>query len=108
MNVFHDLSQKVSPGYAMVEVKIFKDRKIIDDCHLNAHFIGEAGLEKHNFDAGQAFAMCEFGCVEGCFHGVMEGYIRNEADPYAVLSQMGSVCDTVPVKMPDVSGTLRD
>ena len=102
-----ELVDKVSPGYAMVEVKIFKDRKIIDDCHLNAHFIGEAGLEKYDFDVGKAFASCEFGCTEGCFHGVMERYVRYEADPYSVTSKVKSMCDSVSSPNSRKEGLLK-
>ena len=92
---FVELVNKVSPGYAMTEAKIFKEKKIIDDCHLTAHFIGEAALEKYNFDVGQAFASGEFGCIEGFFHGVMERYVRYEADPYSVVLKIKNMCDSV-------------
>jgi len=105
---FRELVNKVSPGYAMVEAKIFKERKIIDDCHLNAHFIGEAALEKYDFDAGKAFASCEFGCIEGCFHGVMERYVRYEADPYSVTSKVKSMCDSVSSSNPRVETLLKN
>jgi hypothetical protein len=92
---FDELVSKVSPRYAITEAKILKDREVIDDCHLNAHFIGEAALEKYDFDVGQAFASCEFGCIEGCFHGVMERYVRYEADPYSVVFKVKNMCDSV-------------
>lgn len=92
---FRELVDKVSPEYAMTEAKMLKEREIIDDCHLNAHFIGEAALEKYDFDVGNAFASCGFGCIEGCFHGVMERYVRYEADPYSVTSKVKNMCDTV-------------
>jgi len=104
---FEELVNKVSPAYAMVELKNFKNRKIIDDCHLNAHFIGEAALEKYDFDVGKAFASCEFGCIEGCFHGVMEGYVRYEADPYTVTSKIKNMCASVSSSNQEVENLLR-
>ena len=48
---------------------------IIADCHVPSHWIGEANLEKYDFDAGRAFATCSEGCIEGCQHGVIEHYM---------------------------------
>jgi hypothetical protein len=104
---FDELVNKVSPKYAMIEAKIFKEKKIIDDCHLNAHFIGEAALEKYNFNVGQAFAFGEFGCIEGYFHGVMERYVRYEADPYSVVSKVKNMCDTVSSPSFQKEGLLK-
>ena len=92
---FEELTSKASAVYAMNEAKRLKDEGVLDDCHLTAHYIGEANLAKHNFDAGQAFATCDFGCIEGCFHGVMEGYVRSDPDPSAVLERIGSMCKNV-------------
>lgn len=94
---FQALAKKVSAVYAMNEAKRFKNERIIDDCHLTAHYIGEASLEKENFDVGKAFSSCEFGCIEGCFHGVMERYIRYTGDPSRILAKINNVCDTVGV-----------
>lgn len=104
---FRELVNKVSSGYAMTEARVFKEKKVIDDCHLNAHFIGEATLEKYNFDVGQAFASCEFGCIEGCFHGVMERYVRYEADPYTVTEKVKNMCDTVSSPNLQVESLLK-
>jgi len=104
---FEELVNKVSPAYAMIEVKNFKDRKIIDDCHLNAHYIGEAALEKYDFAAGKAFASCDFGCIEGCFHGVMEGYVRRAADPYTVTPKIKNMCASVSSPNPEIERLLR-
>jgi len=104
---FDELVDKVSPEYAMREAKILKDKEIIDDCHLNAHFIGEAALEKYNFDVGQAFASGAFGCIEGYFHGVMERYVRYEADPYSVVSKVKNMCDTVSSSNPQKEDLLK-
>jgi len=113
---FKALVRKTSARYAISELKglsynpLFpleaeQNRAIVDNCHFLAHYIGEAVLEKYDFDVGKAFTSCEFGCSEGCFHGVMAGHIRREADPNVVLSEIGILCDTVPVRMPNVPGT---
>jgi hypothetical protein len=104
---FEELVYKVSPRYAMTEVKIFKEKEIIDDCHLNAHFIGEAALEKYDFDVGKAFVSCEFGCIEGCFHGVMERFVRYEADPYSVVSKVKGMCDSVSSPNRQIESLLK-
>lgn len=104
---FKELVNKVSVVYAMNEAKKFKNEKIIDDCHLNAHFIGEATLEKYDFDAGKAFASCEFGCIEGCFHGVMERYVRYESDPYTAVEKVKNMCDTVSSPNSKLEETLK-
>jgi len=92
---FTDLVNKTSAGYAMRQAKSFKTNGVVDACHLIAHHIGETALEKYDFDAGQAFASCEFGCIEGCFHGVMERLVRSTADPSAVASAVKNMCDMV-------------
>jgi len=92
---FRALTMEVSASYAIKEAKKLKHEKIIDDCHLLSHFVGEASLEKHNFDAGKAFSSCEFGCIEGCYHGVMEGYLRYETDPRAVIPKVKNLCDNI-------------
>ncbi|MDA1169508.1 MAG: hypothetical protein O3A36_04170 [bacterium] len=104
---FNELVRKVSPAYAMTEAKVLKEKKVLDDCHLNAHFIGEAALEKYDFDPGKAFAAGEFGCIEGYFHGVMERYVRYKADPYSVTSKVKNICDTVSSPNPQKEALLK-
>jgi len=92
---FERITNEVSTSVAMAEARKFKEQKMVSDCHLFAHVIGETSLEKHNFDTGKAFSSCTFGCSDGCFHGVMERYIRNETDPYSITSKVKNMCDSV-------------
>jgi len=92
---FKDLVYRASVGEAMAEAIKFKEERVVADCHLFGHAIGETSLEKNNFDVGKAFSSCVHGCSDGCFHGVMEGYISNKAEPYSVVSEIQNVCDSV-------------
>jgi len=89
------LVSKGSVRYAMDEVQRLQDEGSVNNCHFLIHVVGEANLEKHNFNPGKAFATCELGCAEGCFHGVMARYIDEKADPHTVASEVKSMCDTV-------------
>ena len=93
---FVRITNEVSVEAAMVEARKFQDGKMISDCHLDAHFTGEAALEKYNFDAGKAFSSCSSGCNQGCFHGVMEGYIGN-IDLNKLIFEVKNVCDGIEV-----------
>lgn len=92
---FKEFVYKTSTAEAMAEAIKFKETRVVADCHLFGHSIGETALEKYNFDAGKAFSSCTRGCSDGCFHGVMERYLRNEPDPYNAISEMKSICDSV-------------
>lgn len=53
----------------------YKEKRIIDDCHLLAHFIGEEVVKENNFDLAKSFSQCSDQCIQGCYHGVMEQYL---------------------------------
>jgi len=92
---FETLTNKVSASAAMSEAIKLKYQRTTSECHLFAHYIGAANLEKHNFDMGKAFSSCTSGCNDGCFHGVMERAIRNESDPYSIIPRIKNVCDSL-------------
>ena len=92
---FETLTNKISARAAMAEAIKLKSQRTASECHLFAHFIGEENLEKHNFDIGKAFSSCTPGCNDGCFHGVMERYIRNGVDLPNLASKIKSVCDSI-------------
>lgn len=92
---FETLTNEVSTSAAMGEAIRLKVQRATSECHLFAHFIGEAAFEKHNFDMGKAFSSCTSGCNDGCFHGVMDRYIRNEADLSNLASKIKNVCDSL-------------
>lgn len=92
---FKKLTNETSAHAAMAEAIRLRDGGVFSSCHIFGHLIGETNLEKHDFDTGKAFSSCTRGCVDGCFHGVMERYIRNEADPYNIIPKLSSICDGV-------------
>jgi len=92
---FETLTSKLSVNAAMAEAIRLKNEGATSDCHLFAHYIGEDLLENDNFDLGKSFSTCVAGCTDGCFHGVMERYIRNKADLSDIASVMKNVCDSL-------------
>jgi hypothetical protein len=91
---FESLTYKIDASNAVKEAQALQEDKVIDDCHLAAHFIGEANLRKNSNDAGKAFATCPSGCVEGCFHGVMESYVSVNDNKQAI-GKLPLVCDGI-------------
>ena len=89
---FEKITNEVSVEAAMVEARRFKVEKVVSDCHLFAHYIGAAALEKYDFDIGKAFSSCSYGCSKGCLHGVVKEYLSNE-DPYKPISEIKNACD---------------
>ena len=107
---FEKLTFLTSARTAMVEATKFKEQGVVSDCHVFAHLIGEANLEKHDFDVGKAISSCTVGgCRYGCVHGVIGRYGGTEADPYNIISKMKNVCDSIeddfPQKLNCVHGT---
>jgi len=96
---FETFTEKFSAGAAMIEAMKLRSEGVISSCHILGHRIGTANLEKHNFDTGKAFSSCIRGCADGCFHGVLERYIRNDADPYNALAKITGICDSVGIDM---------
>lgn len=93
---FEELTDKISAKAAISEATKFKEQGIISDCHIPAHYIGEANLGRHNFDLEKAFYSCSVGeCRAGCYHGVVERYIRNKADPANIIFEIKNVCDRI-------------
>jgi len=92
---FKTLTSKISVRAAMAEAIKIEKQGIVSDCHLFSHYIGEEHLEKSDFNMGKAFSSCPVGCRNGCFHGVLQRYISNEADPYEVISEAKNICNTL-------------
>ena len=53
-------------------------RRAMTNCHLLGHYVGEALLALHD-DWVAAFSACPEGCQYGCHHGVLEGYVAQQA-----------------------------
>jgi len=92
---FSKLTKATSANVALTKALELTKQGVISDCHISAHTIGAANLEKYDFDLGTAFASCGFHCIQGCMHGAMERYIQNKGDPYAVRDEIKTVCDSV-------------
>jgi len=90
---FEKITNEVSASAAMAEAIKLEVQRVVSDCHLFGHFAGETTLEKHNFDMGKAFSSCGEGCLNGCFHGVMERYLRDETDLSNLPLQLKNICD---------------
>ena len=70
-------------------VYTLQNEGVISDCHVPAHWIGAKNLEKYQGDGGQAFMNCAQGCIEGCYHGVIEAYAE-----YAGTDQIIEMCNS--------------
>ncbi len=92
---FTRVTNEVSVRASMAEAKSLKRQGVISDCHLFSHFIGKTTLEKYDFDLAKAFSSCTDGCSNGCWHGVMERYIRGEEDLSGIASKIKNVCDSI-------------
>ena len=92
---FERITIEVSSRAAIAEAKSLKRQGVIGDCHVISHFIGWTNLEKYNFNMVQAFTSCASGCVEGCFHGVMDRSIWKATDPHNIISNIKNVCDNL-------------
>lgn len=92
---FIELTHASSAENAMREAQALQQEGMIDDCHLIAHFIGGANLEKNNDDIGAALASCSLGCIEGCFHGVLEEYVGERISNPQLTAELPGLCATV-------------
>lgn len=89
---FKILTQKASAKTALARAQALEREGVIDDCHLPAHEIGQVNFQKNENNVGKAFATCPLGCIEGCFHGVMEEYVQQEGSVEAIVENVEAVC----------------
>ena len=92
---FEKITTEVSASAAIAEAIKLKAQRIVNECHLFAHFTGEINLEKYNFDVGKAFSTCTTGCNNGCFHGVLQRYIQSKVDLPDMASRIKNICDSL-------------
>jgi len=98
MPYFKMLTEKINASYAVQKAQQFVKEGVIDDCHLIAHEVGEGTFEKFDFDIAKSFASCANGCIEGCYHGVVETYVgQNYENPKKIISELVRTCDSVPL-----------
>lgn len=92
---FAELTLDESAEVAMEHNKTLKAKGVIDDCHIISHEIGHANYEKYKNNVGEAFISCSLGCLEGCFHGVIESYVGNSASPQTVIKKVPELCSSL-------------
>ena len=63
-----------------------------DKCHTLTHWIGQV-LYRRTGDAPRAFQECTGTCFGGCYHGVVEGYLKNQSGPDP--AGLAGVCDEI-------------
>jgi len=54
----------------------------------------EANLKKKDFSVGKAFSTCSLGCIEGCYHGVMESLISHDDDKEVTIGKIYQIFAT--------------
>ena len=92
---FQELTRKESAEYALNVAKDLKARGMINDCHIPAHTIGNENFKKFSGQEGAAFINCPTGCLEGCFHGVMEEYVKKIGTTEKIVSHLFDICSVV-------------
>jgi hypothetical protein len=88
---FQKLTYLYSPKFALSRAQLLQSEGVIDDCHLAAHVIGSATMDKYG-DLGKALSACGNSCLEGCTHGVIESYMVPERKT-SFLSSVTSACE---------------
>jgi hypothetical protein len=72
-----------------------EDQGVLSDCHLIAHFVGKANLEKYGFDLGQALSTCSTDCIQGCIHGAVQTYVSQKDSFEEFIAELDTVCEVV-------------
>jgi hypothetical protein len=67
-------------GLAILQCYGNADPSIAASCHPVAHAIGRQTFVVQG-TIEKSFAQCDQTCIAGCFHGVMERFLRGDADP---------------------------
>ena len=93
---FAALTKERSASVAVARAQEMEDQGLLSDCHLIAHFVGEANLEKHDFDLGQALSTCSTECIQGCIHGAVQTYVRRKDSFKAFVAELDTICDRIP------------
>ncbi len=91
---FSKLTMQDSAEAAITQAQQFRKQHIVDDCHLIAHQVGHTNFEKYRNNTAQAFVTCPLGCIEGCFHGVMESYAETRSTDQ-IISEVPELCSSI-------------
>ncbi len=92
---FAEITMKESAAASVARAQEMAQQGLISDCHLIAHFVGEANLEKHGNDLGQALSTCPTDCIQGCIHGAVQTYVSRQDSFEAFITELDSLCDGV-------------
>jgi hypothetical protein len=92
---FAALTRERSAGVAVARAQEMEDRGRLSDCHLIAHHVGEANLEKYGFNLGRALATCSAGCLQGCIHGAVQAFVSRKDSFEGFIAELGTVCNAV-------------
>jgi hypothetical protein len=92
---FAEITKKESATAAVARAQEMAHQGEISDCHLIAHFVGEANLEKHGNDLAQTLATCSEDCIQGCIHGAVQTYVSQKDSFEAFIAELDTLCDGV-------------
>ena len=92
---FQSLTKLRSAEIAIARAQELKHQGALDDCHIIAHYVGEANLDKHDSDLGKALATCPTGCLHGCIHGAVQTYVSRKDSFESFIAELDHVCDVV-------------
>lgn len=81
--------------FSQIVLENEKDEGIFNTCHEASHYIGRIAYEKAK-DIGKLFGQCQHICLDGCYHGVIEGYFIEKNIPLEnfqiISSEVGTIC----------------
>lgn len=97
-----ELAQQFLKQYTLEYIsKIMKDYEqevgVFDTCHETSHYLGQIEYQKIK-DMKQMFQRCDHFCLDGCFHGAVEGYFisknvsLDDRNFDAIGGEVGKIC----------------
>jgi hypothetical protein len=89
-----DIVVRSGAGNAMETIDRLVKGGVMDDCHVMAHTVGHAVWGKTR-ELRTAFGACGSGCVQGCWHGVMEASMMGPAAQRIESRQALAFCDAL-------------
>jgi hypothetical protein len=92
---FAEITKRESAAAAVARAQEMEHQGLISDCHLIAHFVGEANLEKHGNNLGQALSTCSTDCIQGCIHGAVQTYVSQKDSFEEFIAELDILCDGV-------------
>lgn len=84
-------TQGTEQALTVLEQLAAQDPDVLRDAHSYAHHLGRTSFS-HYQDAATAFSHCRNTFWSGCYHGVLEGYLRNL--PRVEPKDIATLCQT--------------